>query len=394
MRVLLAALCVAVSVVDPAVNSTLASSPDTLRILESEFITVDRSAHPGFVQLEGDWVEARAAAAQARAFPNPRLEYLREAYEGNRSTSTLLLNWVWPWDGRRGLRTAAADQAAGAAAERLSAERLSARTYLREIYAEWAQQGERGVLYAEVHDRIERLADQQRARAAAGEASRLDARRLELASTEVGVQRALAEAARVSAEARAAAWRPELFEPGHPTRTVRPLRPTLPPTPSPTALAETSEPALVRAARREVTRGELEARLARRSWESPELTAGAVTDRADDVSDGAVALGVAWALPILDRGGAQRVAKGASLHATRARLDRLERDAESARAAALVNYTTLRAAAETASSATEGLLSTIEAAAESYRFGESSLTDLLGTLQLVLSSGTAAIELR
>jgi hypothetical protein len=205
-----------------------------------------------------------------------------------------------------------------------------------------------------------------------------------------------ARAERASAEAAARAWRPDL-PPGS--------APVLPPLSAPSA-PDTSRPAahptlasLESAARA----AELRERLAGKFLDLPELVAGwkwvdpgpspggAPGERAETA--GGPVIGLAWSVPLFDRGEAARLRAGAEREALEARLDLAERrlaaEAEGARAA----YEELRRAAGVADAALSAAEPAVEAATLAFRLGEADLTTLLETVRSAAATRLAALEI-
>jgi cobalt-zinc-cadmium efflux system outer membrane protein len=362
----------------------LADAPQNHRLTEAAFLEALDEQHPAFQALTDRLGAARADQSQAGVLINPTFGVEYEAPEGTTHQTTWTVAWTPPLDGRRGLRVRASQEAAEAARLELEAERLALRMRLRAVYARWAVAHERSAVIGSHVQFIQQLAAQMRARAAAGEASGLAARRFALARLEVESQLALAEAEELQARSDAIGWRsglpPEAMPAMPPLPEVRP------------EMSFTGRPDL-EARKHDVAAAKAQASLARRVFAFPELGVGwqQQDDEGQDFEGPTYAL--SWDVPIFDRQQADRIEADSRLAAAEARLEhataRASAEFEGARAA----YERVRSSALEVADGVKDTDAIIESTASSYRLGEASVTDLLETLSSVLDSRVAALEL-
>ena len=340
---------------------------------------------PASLTLAEGLSRAQAAERQAALLSNPRLDFEREAPEGNPVQGTWSLTWTPPLDGRRGLTRDASRAGVSSARARLAADRLTLRSQLRSVFAAWALAESRSAALSEITALVSTSAARARTRADAGEESGLSARRLALAASEFEADLARAQAEALRAAATARGWKPDL------PAQVHPQLPDLPPPPV-SLEAEASRPE-VEALRHEFHRTELEARLARRWIGFPELRAGWQTLSPNGSTASGPVLGVGWTVPLFDRGQPAREETAQRQASARARLEiaeaRARADAEGTRAA----YARLAKAAAAARDTALTDTRIVEGAEAAYRAGESSLTDLLDTLRAVRDARLRALEM-
>lgn len=334
--------------------------------------------------LTEDLARAEAARRRAGTLGNPRVEFEREAPEGNPEQTTWTAAWAPPLDGRLGLTREAAEAGLAAARQRFAADRLRLRRELRKAYADWALSAERRDVLKNQQTFVTALADKARRRAEAGEESGIGARRLLLASAEIGAELAVAEAEAIRAEALARAWRPEIPPGARPDRS--PLGP-------PPAEEFTQSRPELEALRLEVRQAELEGRLARRFVVFPELQAGwqRLEDKGKE-QNGPV-FGVSWSLPLFDRFQAARVEALQRQKALEARLALATARLSAELAAARSSYGHLAEKAREQERAMADTEKLVEGAVASFRAGESTVTDLLETLRSVREAHLREIEL-
>jgi cobalt-zinc-cadmium efflux system outer membrane protein len=352
-------------------------------VTEAEFLAPVAAAHPARVALRQELAEAEAAALAARALPNPELGAHREA-PGTVEQLDLTLSWRPPDPGRRRLSQAAASAGIEAARARLAVDRMALRAAMREAYARWAVATAASEGLKRQVSQVDALARRERERAAAGESSGLDARRLGLAASGASAELARAEADRLRARGAARAWRPDL-----PVDAV----PELPPLPEPASAPTTDHPRLA-ALRADLEAAQLAERLAARIVEMPEVVGGwQRQDLGIDVAIEGPIVGVAWPLPLFDRRRGERAAARARVEALEARLTLAEREVAAARASGLAAYSHLRAGATAAREAAADSPGVVAAARASFWAGETGLTDLLETLRSATAAEIAALEL-
>lgn len=351
-------------------------------VSEAEFLAPLESGHPAIAALRLDLAEAEAAAISARTLPNPELGATREA-PGTAEQLDLTVSWRPPDPGRRRLAQAAADAGVEAARARLTADRAGLRAAMREAFARWAVATATSIRLAQQAERVEPLARRERDRAAAGETSGLDARRLALAASEARAEYARAEAERLQASGVARAWRPDL---------PADAEPVLPPLPEAAPVSTAVHPRLA-ALRAELEGARLTERLAARIIEMPEVVGGwQRQDAGAEVAEGPI-LGLAWPVPLFDRRRGERVAARGRIEALEARLTLAEHEIAAARSSVLAAYSQLRTAAIDASEAAADSPGVVTAATAAFQAGETALTDLLETLRSATAAEVAALEL-
>ncbi len=354
-------------------------------ITEAEFLSALDSddggaVHPAVTESSEALALARARTLAA-TLANPVLGVVREDPSGPVEQVDVTLSWQLPGMGR-GPEIAARQEAAGAAAERLSQQLLALRLTMKRVYADWAFAWQRHDRLSAQAERVGALAEREKLRAGRGEASGLEAHRLDLAASGLRARVALAAADIEQARARAASWSSALPPDAHPALPVLPSAP---------------EPGeghpLERAAERELAAALLERRAAGRLVRSPEVSLG--WQRQEDGSesvDGPI-LGVAWAVPVFGRNRAEKAASDARISGARARLERVQRQLESSRAGARASFQRLATALDSAEAARGGHQRMLDGAEAAFRHGEASLTDLLETHRSVTDSELAVLDL-
>lgn len=354
-------------------------------VTETEFLKALDGGQSATAALSDRLGAAQAEHARAGLWPNPVVEFEREAPHDAAEQTTWRIAWTPPFfDGRRGAAVGASRAGLQVATYDLEASRLKLRSDLRAAFADWALNAERQIVLDHHLELIQRLSSQMQSRARSGEESGLAARRLSLVALEVQAEAVQAEAKATLARAVALVWRPDL------TDEASPERPDLPVV-SDTAATPIRADLLAR--RSEVEEAEWELRAGRRVVQFPELSFGWQRIR-DDVSETAgPVMGVSWPLPLFDRQQPEKAAASAHLSAARARLELATARARAELPAARVSYARLREAAllglETAAQ-----VDTVErSATATFRLGESRLTDLIETLRSALSVRLAALDL-
>jgi cobalt-zinc-cadmium efflux system outer membrane protein len=360
-----------------------AGAQDAQTLTEADFLAPLDAVHPAAAVLREDLGLAEAAVLGAHAVPNPELGATHEA-PGDAEQLDLTLSWRPPHPGRRRLAVAAADSAVGAARARLAADHSALRQTMREAYARWAIATAASVRLVGHVEQVDRLAQRERQRADAGEASGLDARRLALAASGAHAELARAEAERLRARAGARQWRPDL----PPNAT-----PTLPPLPEPTADPAREHPRIV-ALRADLEAARLTERLAARVVELPEVVGGWQRQESPGVEAEGPMFGLAWPLPLLDRRRGERAAARVRVEGLEARLALAEREIAAARTGALAAYRELRTAALAASEAATSAPGVVGSATAAFHAGEVGLTDLLETLHSATDAELGALALR
>ena len=353
------------------------AAASSAEVTEERLLASLREDHPALVAARAVEEEARAESLRARLVPNPAVDYGTERPSGTTTQEEWGVSWALPFDGRFGARKGVAREGEAAAAVRAARMRLEARLRLRELFAAWLGASERSAALGRHAASIEALASRARARAAAGEATGLEARRLDLEASQARGDLASAEVERDAARAALAAWA-ELPAGSSPARS--PLPDGAP------ELDAASHPS-VRLREAELRVAEAERDLASRLLFTPALRAGYQTQRdpAGGEHSGPV-LSASLSVPIFERGQADRARAGARLRAA---------EAEQARARALAAAETpvvraawerLAAEAATAHAAAAELSRLEEAARAAWTAGEMPLTDLLDTLRSTLGA--------
>jgi outer membrane protein TolC len=368
-----------------AVSVSAASpTPGGETLTEPAFLAGFDENHVAVQSLTEDVARAEAARRRAGTLGNPRVEFEREAPEDNPKQTTWTAAWAPPLDGRLRLAREAAETGLAAARERFAADRVRLRRELRKAYADWVLSTERRDVLQSQWTLVESLAEQVRRRAEVGEESGIGARRLLLASAEIGSELAVADADAVRTRALIRALRPEV-PPG--VRSVRP------PLESPPATMDSRPRPELEALRLEVQQAQLEGRLARRFVIFPELSAGWQRLEHAGVEQTGPVFGVSWSLPLFDRSQAARVEAAGRQRALGARLSvataRVRAELEASKAAYALLAARVREHAR-AIGETDRLL---EGASASFRAGESTVTDLLEVLRSVREARLKEIEL-
>jgi len=353
-------------------------------ITEEAFLRTLSPEHPARVALGVSVTDAEAAVERARVLDDPEIAADVEAPEELATQTTWSLAWTPPLDGRRGLRVSAAEASLeGARLDRAAAE-LRLHVEARAAYADWSVAQRRRDLLATQLAVGERIARHVRARANAGEASGLSARRVELA---VGEERAeLARAESMLARTRAAV---RALYPQLPTG-ARPVFPGLPGTG--TKIDPSARPD-VQARFQDVRNSEIASREARRYLAFPALELGWQEVELQGQKWSGPVYGFAWKIPLFDRRQGDRLATARRLDAATAQAELATRRSNADAEAAASAYAVLRDAAVTAAGSVEDGDRLVESATAAYDLGEADTTDLLETLRSVLRARLTALEL-
>jgi cobalt-zinc-cadmium efflux system outer membrane protein len=253
---------------------------------------------------------------------------------------------------------------------------------MRSLFAAWYLAEEKEAVLEAHLDRTRRLADWLRARAEAGEAAGVEARRLDL-EVEVFERELVTARAAASAERAAAAVWSELVSP-----TVRPQRPLLP---MPPATVDVGGRPDLQAIAHRVAKAEAIQRLQRRSLEPPEISFGWKKLGEDGLSFDGPVYGIAWPLPVFDRNQGNREAATAEASVARSQLELETRLAEQRARAALAAYNDLYRISKPEEAGSEGLDVAIATFA-AFEAGEASLTDVLDALRASVEVKLARLE--
>jgi cobalt-zinc-cadmium efflux system outer membrane protein len=346
-------------------------------VTEESLLASLREAHPALVAAAAIEEEARAEARRARLFPNPSVDWAGERPSGATKQDEWGLSWALPFDGRRGARRNVALAGEASASARAGEVRLTARVRLREAFAAWLRASERVAAFTGHAAALEKLAARARARAEAGEATGLEARRLELEASQARGDLASAEVERDGARARLAGWA-TLPDGAAPSRSALPG--------AAPALEGDGHPSVrTREAERRVA--EAERTLASRLLLSPAFRAGYQTQRdpAGGEHSGPV-FSASVTLPLFDRGQADRARAAARLRGAEAALALVRAAATAEVPAARAAWERLAAEAASARTSASGVSRLEEAARAAWAAGELPLTDLLDTLRSALGA--------
>ena len=350
-------------------------------VTEAEFLSALDASHPAVIERSQGVAAARSRVDAAAAFDNPVLGVEREAPNSTESQTDWTVSWQLP-DLKRRLTIAEREQGVAAARARQIAEILELRQSLREVYAEWAVAVSRAERLARDVARLEALAERQQARANQGEASGLEARRLALAATAARGRLALILAQVDESRAAAQTWFPAL------PPTARPALPPLTEAPD----EVTQHPRLL-AARADLQAAKLQRQAADRFVASPQIMLGWQRRELESVSQDGALFGVSWEVPLFRRNRPAQAMASSRVAAARARVELIEQELTSRRAAAASTYDQLMAAAARALAALGGNEQMLQAAETSFRYGEASLTDLLEIQRSVTESEMAWLDL-
>jgi cobalt-zinc-cadmium efflux system outer membrane protein len=352
-------------------------------LTEDQFVASLTDDHPAVAALRRELGEAEAALVSARTLDNPDLEVVRET-PGDTEQVDVTLSWQLPHPGRRRAASLAAEAAVAAANARLAAARFALEQSLRETYADWSVGVARTEILGTFVNLLDGLATREQRRAEVGEASGLDARRLQLAASSTRAELARAQATGAAAAAAARLWAPEL------PADVTPELPELPPPPRSEAPGVSPR---ILALQAELEAARLADQLAGHTFVMPELSGGWQRQESPGGDADGPILGIAWPLPLLDRQRGDRLAARARLEAATADLALAEREVAAARAGALAGFHELRAAALAAREAAAVAPAAVASAVTAFEAGEAPLTDLLETLRAASDADLAAVEL-
>lgn len=347
--------------------------------------------------LDADVELARAAAADAGAWPDPELSYEREDLDGEITPGsreeTFGVRQTFDLSARRFGRWRAARQQV--AASELGREfRLQERAAaVRALFRETLAQQRRLEEVRRWAERLGRMADSMARRFEAGDVSAYDRGRIDRERASGAARLAIEEARLTALAARLAA------DLGQPDAPVPVLEGTLlDPTPLPArdGLREriASRPDL-RALEREVRAAAIARGAARRWWiPDPSVGAGVKRTAAGDAREEGWILEIGVPLPLFDRGKGERLRAGAELRARQARL-RLATDAALARAGGLhAQAARLQEAARAfRAEAVEPAAPLVEAAEAAYDAGELGILELLDAYRSALDAHLQALEI-
>jgi len=367
--------------VAPLLISAASGAQSPPVVSEAEYLSAFDDQHPAVRASAEALARAEAAALAAATLENPTLGAVREDPSGPVRQLDLVASWQIP-DAARRSEVEAREREVDAARARFAQAITNHRLAMREAYAAWAVADARRELLVSQAARFEALARREAARTKKGEASRLEAHRLQLAAGALRSRLALVAAEADRARAEASIWVSTL-----PATAV----PVLPPLVE--APAHRGQDSRIRAAEAELAAAQMARQAAGRYLRSPEVSLGWQRQEVGSESIDGPILGLAWSLPLFDRKQAAREAGEASIEAARARLEIARREVNAEREVAERSYSQLR---EALARAREELASSermLDGAEAAFRLGEASLTDLLETHRSVIEAELAAIDL-
>lgn len=301
----------------PARADSSTAEPATVPQIDEAALLARLGADPRLGLIAADLEEARAAVSAAARAPNPIVAYDGERV-GESSKDELRLSFPIEISGRRGARRAAARAEARAVAAEAEAARWDVIVEGLRVFREAQYQRSRhGLLLAE-RAKLASAVEVVRKRSAAGATSGYDLQRVELELARYDDELVEAAAALELARAELGAL---LAAPGG-VDAAGALELPGEPAALPSSLAELPE-ARAAAAREEAARESL--RGAARAWiPSLVVAGGALRQRAKDEREWGYVAGVAFELPLFDRGQVERAQARASAqraHAARQRID-------------------------------------------------------------------------
>lgn len=345
-------------------------------------------AQPGVRAAAHEAAASDAALEQARSYPNPTLEYLREGQQAGTRTTTIVLNQPIELGGKRRARVALAEGSAGLARSELAARRQEIRAEVIAAFYGLQVARERQGVAQSLLDLARRSVDVAARRVAAGKISPIDETKARLAAADAasavnGAKGELAVAkvrlgGLIGIQGDAIALAPSSFE------QLPDIKPRA------ALLADDTAP--VRRAR-----GQLAANLAQadveRAARIPDVTVSIGSQRDDDVGRRQAVIGLSVPLPLFNRNAGNLSA--ALLRADKARdeLAAAQATAASDLAGADVRYATARAEA--------GLLrqDVLPQAASAYdltltgfEFGKFSILDVLDAQRTLFQSRTRYLD--
>ena len=371
-----------------AVSDGEAAEPRRIT-LEEALSLAERAPMAAVLVREEDL--ARAGLRGAGLWPNPELSLSREEAGGSEDRFADVTIPI-PLTGRLSLERSAARSRLRAAEARTRQFRMGLlRGGVREAFLELLAAQERASIVEAALARLGELVEVLRAREREGESSGFDRMRAER-------ERAETEADLMEAQVREA-WRRAslaalLALPSEEIVAAGSMEPSgsLPAAEGVRALAASRGD--IAALEAEAEGADSLARAAkRRVFPEPLLTAGTKTTEAGGASDTGGVLGIAFTLPIFDRGQGTGAAAKAEAALFRARREALAREAE-ARAQAALTETKARRAAEAAYSAGGDPEDLVRIAWAAYDGGEMRILDLLDACRTALSARLRGVELR
>lgn len=338
---------------------------------------------------------AESAVAAARLWPNPVLAMEREridAVGGDETERKIQLSQTLDVSGRRALRRDAASERFNAARLEGMDRRLDTIAEVRRTFAESVHRERSQAAIGRWLARVEAATEVATRLAKAGEASGYDRRRIEREAQTARARRAaaMADAARSLEQLAVLAGRPP-HEAGPLTGELLPE--AVPPLEA--SLQSLRERPHLAALRAQATAFEREREAAQRGW-IPDLTLSAGQKRVADPrqSDRGTVVGVAFSIPLFDRGRAEAQRSGAQAQLLRAEHDLALARAEGGMRGVWRQASDLRQAADTfRRESLAGSRDLARIAEAAYRAGEASLLELLDAYRAELDAETTELDL-
>ena len=345
------------------------------QITEEEFLGRLSPNHPALAEARAAVGTAGAERLRRAVVEDPELGFIQEDSGDAGYERVFTLSWTAPLNGRRGPGVDAADAGIGAAESREQWALLTARQSMRAAFGDWVVSTQRHDLLEANLDRLERVVTSIGARADMGEASRLAAARIELSALEVRNLLGVVEAERARSLSAVQVWDESIVE------GDRPVVPTLQQAAAELTLDSRAD---LRALSFDVERQLLEEKRSRRFVPFPELLVGwKDLEAAGSEFDGPV-LGLAWGIPLGERGRPEKREAAARREAAEGALLFETARARAEVEAASRGYTELFEAWQGSHDVVETNAWMADAAVARYESGEDTLTDLLDTLRSVL----------
>lgn len=367
----------------PVLAAVLAASTSSIAqpLTEGRFLEDALKNHPEIAAAEAAVTAAEGSRRQAGVIDNPEVSWEREDPSSQPRQDTWMLDWQLPFDGRKH-RVAAGDAALAASTSELEATRLRLRNDMRSVFTFWHLASERARILQTHLERTQRLAAWLRVRAEQGEASGVEARRLDFEVETLRREVVLARTEASSWRSAAASWSMLV------TDDATPIRPSLAPPP---ATAEVGDRPDLEALSQRAAEVEARARLMRRVIEPPAISVGWTEIRDGRLSFDGPVFGVSWPVPLFDRKQGDRASGEAEAVRAHFELQAARRHADARARVALGAYTDLYELISPAGddSADAEVAVAVFAAFEA---GEADLTDVLDVHRSTVDLQLARLE--
>lgn len=360
-------------------------------ITESEFLEpLLGGSSPAVIARSEALATRRAELAVARLFDPPEIGATREDLRNGGTETEATVSWRPPRPDRRRLEVGSAAERLAAAKSSVELSLLDLRLALRQVYADWAVSASRVAILESEMAVVNDLARRSSERGRVGEASGLEVRRLRLAELESSARLSVARSELALALGEVGSWRPELTAAEH---APSPVLPELLPTPR----AEVPTTPEIESLEAELRAADLEARLAHKVAQMPEVVLGWKRVEGEDplgATHGGPVFGLSWPIPSSGKGRHDRLLAETRRDALAARLDLLRQRVGAKVSSTLSAYEELRQASTAADAALADAEPALAAARASFRLGEADLTTLLDTVRTATGARLAALDLR